>query len=160
MTDCAWPCKSGEILGMREAACLITGKFLSREQLAIRSGTASESRRCDPSAISSVDRERRNLTKNNGDRHGDGGATPMRLNWQDLGSVRADNVNGETIEMRGFAATALPGSSVAHFILTSEPGCCPGCFPRDVTASVEVFAASPIPMRGQSLRLSRRCTAV
>jgi len=78
----------------------------------------------------------------------------MRLNWQDLGSGRADMANGETIEIGGFAASALPGSGAAHFILTSEPGCCAGCFPRDFTASVEVFAASPITMRGELLRLA------
>jgi membrane dipeptidase len=78
----------------------------------------------------------------------------MRLNWQDLGSVRADNIDGQTVEIAGFSATALPGSNAAHFILTAEASCCPGCFPRDVTASVEVFAASPVRMRGQSLRLT------
>jgi hypothetical protein len=35
----------------------------------------------------------------------------MRLNWQDLGSVRADNIDGQTVEIAGFSATALPGSN-------------------------------------------------
>jgi membrane dipeptidase len=78
----------------------------------------------------------------------------MRLNWHDLGSPRAGMVDGKTVEIGGFAASALPGSAVAHFILTSEPGCCAGCFPRDFAASVEVFATSSIPIRGELLRLT------
>lgn len=78
----------------------------------------------------------------------------MRLNWRDLGSARADLADQATIEVTGFAATALPMMSAAHFILVAEPGCCPGCFPRDRSASVEVFAASPISLRGRSLRLT------
>ena len=78
----------------------------------------------------------------------------MRLNWRDLGSVRAETADGSVVEIDGFAATALPSASATHFILTFEPGCCPGCFPRDRSASVEVFASSAVPLRGQSLRLA------
>jgi membrane dipeptidase len=78
----------------------------------------------------------------------------MRLNWQDLGSARAETADGATVEIDGFPATVGASASTAHFILTFEPGCCPGCFPRDRTASVEVFAAAPVPVRGRSLRLT------
>jgi membrane dipeptidase len=83
-----------------------------------------------------------------------GSTKQMRLNWRDLGSARADEIDGQTVEIDGFAATALPVTNAAHFILTFEPGCCPGCFPRDRTASVEVFAVSPVPLQGGSMRLT------
>ncbi len=78
----------------------------------------------------------------------------MRLNWQDLASARADSADGMTVEIIGFPATVLPATSASHFILTFEPACCPGCFPSDVSASVEVFAAAPVRSRGQSVRLA------
>lgn len=78
----------------------------------------------------------------------------MRLNWRDLGSARADHADRASIEIAGFAATVPPLARASHFILVAEPGCCAGCFPRDTAASVEVFAASAIPLRGQWLRLT------
>jgi len=78
----------------------------------------------------------------------------MRMNWQDLGSARADAADQTTVEITGFAATVLPTPRATHFILTTEQGCCPGCFPRDRLASVEVFAAAPIPVGGRSVRLT------
>src|SRR5258707_12750485 len=78
----------------------------------------------------------------------------MRLNWRDLGSVCAEIADGTTVEIEGFAATVGPSASASHFILTSEPGCCTGCLPRDRWASVEVFAGSPVPLRGRSMRLA------
>jgi membrane dipeptidase len=78
----------------------------------------------------------------------------MRLNWQDLGTPVADTADGAIVEIAGFPATVVPVPSASHFILTFEPGCCPGCFPRDRSVSVEVFAAAPLPSRGQSLRLT------
>jgi membrane dipeptidase len=78
----------------------------------------------------------------------------MRLNWRDLGSARAELADGITAEIDGFAATVIPSDSASHFILTSEPGCCPGCLPRDRAASVEVFAGSAVPLRGRSMRLA------
>ena len=90
----------------------------------------------------------------NSGQHGRGDVSPMRLNWRDLGSARADDADGMIVEIDGFAATALPAISARYFILVAEPGCCPGCLPRDRSASVEVFAASPVPARGQALRLT------
>jgi membrane dipeptidase len=83
-----------------------------------------------------------------------GSAKCMRLNWQDLGSARAEDADGEPVEISGFGATASRSAHVRHFILTCEPGCCAGCFPRDLSASVEVFAAAPVPMYGQLSRLT------
>jgi membrane dipeptidase len=80
----------------------------------------------------------------------------MQLNWHDLAGERAESADGADIEIEGFPAAVLPIRHASHFILTFEPGCCPGCFPRDRSASVEIFATSPISMRGQLLRLSGR----
>jgi membrane dipeptidase len=80
----------------------------------------------------------------------------LRLNWHDLNRAPAERADGVIVEVDGFPAAALPSAHATHFVLTFEPGCCPGCFPRDLTASVEVFAASPIPMHGLPLRLSGR----
>lgn len=80
----------------------------------------------------------------------------MQLNWHDLGGARADAADGAIVEIDGFPVTGLASRHATHFILTFEPGCCPGCFPSDRAASVEVFAASPIPMRGRKHRLSGR----
>jgi membrane dipeptidase len=82
------------------------------------------------------------------------GSGAMRLKWQDLGSARADAADGATVEIAGFAVSALPLGLAGRFILAAEPGCCPGCFPRDVSASVEVLAAAPMPIRGRSMRLT------
>jgi membrane dipeptidase len=85
----------------------------------------------------------------------------VQLKWQDFGSAQADDADGETVEIAGFAASAPTVGSAARFILAGEPGCCPGCFPRDIHASVEVFAAAPISVRGRRLRLTgtlRVCT--
>src|SRR5580658_1300516 len=111
--------------------------------------THGSTRRAGHSVPDFIDRERGLTTAMRG---ATGSASPMRLNWQDLGSARAENAGGDTVEISGFAASAFPGTTVGHFILTAEAGCCPGCFPSDRAASVEVFAASPIPMRGRSLR--------
>jgi membrane dipeptidase len=78
---------------------------------------------------------------------GEASVPSMRLNWRDLGSDQADRADRATVEIAGFAAIAPAMARASHFILVAEPGCCPGCFPRDAAASVEVFAASPIPLR-------------
>jgi membrane dipeptidase len=80
----------------------------------------------------------------------------LRLNWHDLDGGRAESADGASVEIDGFPAGVLQSAHAAHFILTFEPGCCPGCLPRDPAASVEVFAVSPVPVHGQKLRLSGR----
>jgi membrane dipeptidase len=77
----------------------------------------------------------------------------MRLNWHDLGLARADSADGQIVEISGFAVSVPLAGRGVRFILAREPGCCPGCFPRDVAASVEIFAATPIPAPGRPARL-------
>ena len=78
----------------------------------------------------------------------------MRLNWRDLDSARARELDGATVKIEGFAAIVLPAAGASHFILAAEQGCCPGCFPRGRGGSVEVFAAAPVPLRGRSMGLT------
>jgi membrane dipeptidase len=78
----------------------------------------------------------------------------MRLNWRDLGSARVDSADGERVEINGFPAAVLSMASARHFILIPEASCCGGCIPRNPRAAVEVFAAAPLPLRSQSLRLT------
>ncbi len=78
----------------------------------------------------------------------------MRLNWQDLSTGRADAAAETTIELSGFMATATPAGRTSHCLLVPEPPCCAGCVPRDPVGAVEVFAATPIPITGQTVRLT------
>jgi membrane dipeptidase len=80
----------------------------------------------------------------------------MKLDWNDLGTSRADRADGEWIEIRGFATTSLPTAKSAYFHLTAEPGCCPGCVPANPLAVIEVFAKQPIEFPLGSLRLRGR----
>jgi membrane dipeptidase len=78
----------------------------------------------------------------------------MHIGWHDLGKPRADAANGTTVELHGFPVPPDPSWRTDHFLLTAEPGCCPGCAPRDPLATVEVFAATPLPMQAGALRLT------
>ena len=80
----------------------------------------------------------------------------MRLDWNDLGSPRADRRHGSRVEIAGWATTVLPVKASRHFLLTAEPGCCPGCVPANPLAVVEVRAARPIALGRDALRLSGR----
>src|SRR5260370_26972053 len=77
----------------------------------------------------------------------------MRLHWRDLGTPRADRAAGETVEIVGWPATTLPVKSADYFLLTSEPGCCAGCLPRNPLAVVEVFADRAIEFPSGAMRL-------
>lgn len=78
----------------------------------------------------------------------------MRLNWNDLGTARADAAHHATIEITGFIAAPPQRIRTSHCMLVPEQPCCAGCVPRDPLAAVEVFAASPIPVTSGLIRLS------
>ncbi len=78
----------------------------------------------------------------------------MRLTWPILHSARAEASDNTTVEIDGFPGSKHVMPTATHFILTAEPGCCPGCYPSDRAASVEVFADAPLPVRGRPLRLT------
>jgi len=78
----------------------------------------------------------------------------MRLRWTDLGTFRAEQAHGETVELVGWAATALPAPRADYFLLTPGPNCCPGCLPRHPLTAIEVFAATEVELDGEALRLA------
>ena len=76
------------------------------------------------------------------------------MRWDTLGSPMADAAAGQVVTLSGYPM-GLPGQSrSARFLLTQEPGCCPGCAPREPTGSVMIEARSTIPLRSGALRLS------
>jgi membrane dipeptidase len=80
----------------------------------------------------------------------------MRLHWHDLGTPRADKVDGEAVEIVGWPATALPVRSADYFLLMAEPNCCAGCLPGNPLAVIEVFADRPLEFAGGAMRLAGR----
>ena len=68
-------------------------------------------------------------------------ADPLtQIRWDDLGSSHAAAVEGRSVTLSGYPV-AFPGQTRAtRFLLTQEPGCCPGCAPRDPTGTVTVEA--------------------
>ena len=77
----------------------------------------------------------------------------MRLSWHDLGRPRADEADGKSVEIEGFALTLLPSGHADHFLMMAEPGCCQGCVPNNRQAVVEVLADQPLALGKGALRL-------
>ena len=68
----------------------------------------------------------------------------MRVHWDDLGTARADAIDGRIVRIEGWAATAIAQDAATYFLLSPEPICCAGCLPSDPLACVEVFACRPV----------------
>jgi membrane dipeptidase len=78
----------------------------------------------------------------------------MQMRWEALGSPLAEVAAGQVVTLSGFPV-GLPGQSrSARFLLTQEPGCCPGCAPRDRAGSVAVEARAPVSLQSGAVRLS------
>ncbi|MDR3534089.1 MAG: membrane dipeptidase [Rhodopila sp.] len=78
----------------------------------------------------------------------------MLIRWEDLGTWTANAAERRIVTVSGYPV-ALPGQKqAARFLLTQEPGCCPGCAPRHPDASVEVEAHAAIPVGLGAMRLS------
>jgi membrane dipeptidase len=76
------------------------------------------------------------------------------MRWEALGSPAADAAAGQVVTLSGYPV-GLPGQvRSARFLLTQEPGCCPGCAPRDPTGSVSVEARAAVALRSGVVRLS------
>ena len=74
----------------------------------------------------------------------------MLIQWDDLGATAM----GQTVTLSGYPVALAGQIRATRFLLTQEPGCCPGCAPRDPSGSVEVEAQTAIPLRAGALRLS------
>jgi membrane dipeptidase len=78
----------------------------------------------------------------------------MLIRWGDLTSGRADAALGQVVTVSGYPV-GLPGQTRAErFLMTEEPGCCPGCAPRDPGGTIWVEARSAIPLHAGIRRLS------
>jgi membrane dipeptidase len=78
----------------------------------------------------------------------------MLIRWDEIGGSGADVADGRVVTVSGYPV-ALPGQKrAAHFLLTQEPGCCPGCAPRDSRGTIEIEAHAPVPLHGGVVRLS------
>jgi membrane dipeptidase len=80
----------------------------------------------------------------------------MRLDWADLGTSRAEAVDGRPVEIVGWPMTALPADEAGYFLLTPEPMCCQGCLPGNPLACVEVYASAAVALHNGALRLRGR----
>jgi membrane dipeptidase len=75
------------------------------------------------------------------------------IDWRSIGNSDAVAADGGPVSIDGFPVPLALHNAATQFLLTAEPGCCPGCAPRDPLAAVAVSAAAPIPMRAGALRL-------
>lgn len=74
----------------------------------------------------------------------------MQVRWDDLTAP----ATGQAVSITGYPV-ALPGQTTAErFLLTAEPGCCPGCAPRDPRGSVVVETRTPVAITAGALRLT------
>jgi membrane dipeptidase len=78
----------------------------------------------------------------------------MRLTWHELGTPRADEAHGRTVEIDGWPSALLGLARSDYFVLTAEPGCCAGCVPNNPLAVIEVFADADLDVTNGALRLS------
>jgi membrane dipeptidase len=78
----------------------------------------------------------------------------MRLAWSDLGTRRADEADGKTVEVTGWPATALPAERADYFLLTAGPNCCAACLPRHPLTTIEVSADADVVLVGGALKLT------
>jgi membrane dipeptidase len=80
----------------------------------------------------------------------------MRVTWAELESGAADGRDGAWVEIDGWFLPAELAERSDYFILTDEAGCCGGCLPADPARRIEVFAAEPIDLPGEAVRLAGR----
>lgn len=78
----------------------------------------------------------------------------MQIRWEDLATTSTDAADGRTVTITGFPVALPSQAHAARFLLTQEPGCCPGCAPRHPSASVAVEALSTIPLNSGMITLS------
>jgi len=74
----------------------------------------------------------------------------MSIRWSDLNLL----VAGRRVTLSGHPVALSSQSHAARFLITQEPGCCPGCAPRDPAGTIEIQARSAIPLLSGSVHLS------
>jgi membrane dipeptidase len=78
----------------------------------------------------------------------------MQIEWDDLASSGADAAEGRIVTLTGYPVALASQTHAARFLLTQEPGCCPGCAPRDPAGTVEIETRAPVSMRAGAIQLS------
>ncbi len=77
------------------------------------------------------------------------------LTWKDLRPGASSLKQGESVEITGYLyPVESDDAEHAYFVLGPDMPCCRGCFPRDPSRAVEVFAASPVGNTGLPLRVT------
>ena len=66
----------------------------------------------------------------------------------------------EEIQIDGWIAPFEPAMAASYFALVSKAACCVGCLPNDARSRIEVFAAVPIAITGERVRLAGRLHAL
>ena len=69
--------------------------------------------------------------------------------WDNLASANAHRVT-----LTGYPVPFPGQNRAARFLLTREPGCCPGCAPRDPAGSITVEARTAVSLRSGVLRMT------
>lgn len=77
----------------------------------------------------------------------------MRVEWSEIGDGRTDRHDGASVTLTGWPFIASDAAEASYVLLAPEPACCRGCLPSDPSATVEVFAAAPIPVAGTPVTL-------
>jgi membrane dipeptidase len=78
----------------------------------------------------------------------------MQIRWTELGSPAANAADGHQVTVSGYPVPLLGQTRATRFLLTEEPGCCPGCAPRHPSGTIEIEAQAPLPLPAGAMRLS------
>lgn len=84
----------------------------------------------------------------------------MLIDWSLIATREADALHDTIVDVEGWAMPLdAAAQSADYFLLSAEAPCCGGCVSRNPAASIEVFAAQPMPVgdvtrvRGRLVRL-------
>ncbi|WP_343547261.1 membrane dipeptidase [Ralstonia sp.] len=84
----------------------------------------------------------------------------MLIDWSLIATREADALHDTIVDVEGWAMPLdAAAQSADYFLLSAEAPCCGGCVSRNPAASIEVFAAQPMPVgdvtrvRGRLMRL-------
>lgn len=81
--------------------------------------------------------------------------TLARTDFATLGRLAA-GAREQDVRIDGWMAPFESAAEASYFALIPKAPCCVGCMPRDARARIEVFAARPIAVTGERIRLAGR----
>lgn len=86
--------------------------------------------------------------------------TSKSTDFATLQRLTAEEFPDGEAQIDGWIAPFEPGAHSSYFALVDDLPCCVGCIPRDARSRVEVFAAVPIEVTGERVRLAGRLRAL